>query len=328
MTKTIAVAPMMAWTDRHCRHLHRLYAPNLLLFTEMITTGALLHGKQLHLLDYDAAQHPLAIQLGGNNPEDLAACAKLAERAGYDEININVGCPSDRVQRGTFGACLMLQPDLVARCVEHMQNATSVPITVKCRIGVETRGDEGRHATYEFLHEFIRHIVGAGCKRVYLHARTAILAGLSPAQNRSVPPLRFEFGRQIKQDFPQLELIMNGGIDSLDEASSTMTWADGVMIGRAAYHQPRLLSELNGLLSSTPIDDEAKLLNRYRTYAETRLAAGDRLHDLVRHLLHSFAGQPGARRFRQTLSDHPRLRSEGIDLLDDALTYIEQRSAA
>ena len=202
--KLIAVAPMMAWTDRHCRFLHRLYSPSALLFTEMITTGALIHGKQTHQLDFDSSQHPVAVQFGGNNPADLAVCAKLAQQWGYDEINLNVGCPSDRVQRGTFGACLMQQPELVAACVAAMIDAVDIPVTVKCRTGIKFKGADEHYANAEFLLEFVDAVHAAGCERVYLHARNAILGGLTPAQNRDIPPLQPERGHLLKAEFPEL----------------------------------------------------------------------------------------------------------------------------
>ena len=321
--KLIAVAPMMAWTDRHCRHLHRLYSPSVVLFSEMITTGALIHGKQTHQLDYDASQHPVAVQLGGNDPHDLATCARLAEQWGYDEINLNIGCPSDRVQRGTFGAALMQKPQLVADCVSAMREAVAVPITVKCRTGIQFKGDGGRFQSSDFLLEFIEAVHNAGCQRLYLHARNAILGGLTPAQNREIPPLQPERGQLIKSEFPELELIMNGGINSRDTALELLHWADGVMIGRSAYHNPLLLSELHKHLRDPSfVIDEADFLARYKTYMQLQLAGGERLQPLMRHLLHSFNGRPGARRFRRTLSDHQRLKQGDASILDDALSHI------
>ncbi|MGB0997605.1 MAG: tRNA dihydrouridine(20/20a) synthase DusA [Pseudomonadales bacterium] len=321
--KLIAVAPMMAWTDRHCRFLHRLYSPSALLFTEMITTGALIHGKQTHQLDFDSSQHPVAVQFGGNNPADLAACAKLAQQWGYDEINLNVGCPSDRVQRGTFGACLMQQPELVAACVAAMIDAVDIPVTVKCRTGIKFKGADEHYANAEFLLEFVDAVHAAGCERVYLHARNAILGGLTPAQNRDIPPLQPERGQLLKAEFPELELIINGGITTSQQALDYLQWADGVMIGRAAYHNPLLMSELHQSLIDTEFRvDEERFLLEYKDYMLTQLAAGERLQTLVKHLLHSFNGRPGARRFRQTLSDHQRLKSGDSSIIDDALSQV------
>ena len=300
--KLIAVAPMMAWTDRHCRHLHRLYSPSVVLFSEMITTGALIHGKQTHQLDYDASQHPVAVQLGGNDPHDLASCARLAEQWGYDEINLNIGCPSDRVQRGTFGAALMQKPQLVADCVSAMREAVAVPITVKCRTGIQFKGDGGRFQSSDSLLEFIEALRNAGCQRLYLHARNASLGGLTPAQNREIPPLQPERGQLIKSEFPELELIMNGGINSCDTALELLHWADGVMIGRSAYHNPLLLSELHKHLRDPSfVIDEADFLAHYKSYMQLQLAGGERLKPLMRHLLHCFNGRPGARRFRRVV---------------------------
>ena len=321
--KLVAVAPMMAWTDRHCRHLHRLYSPSALLFSEMITTGALIYGKQTHQLDFDASQHPVAVQLGGNDPHDLARCARLAEQWGYDEINLNVGCPSDRVQRGTFGACLMQSPTLVADCIKSMGDAVAIPITVKCRTGIEFSGDEDRYKSADFLLEFVNAVHDAGCQRLYLHARNAILGGLTPAQNRHVPPLRPERGKLIKSQFPNLELIMNGGIDTYEKALELLQWADGIMIGRSAYHSPLLLSHLHThLLDPSFAVDEGELLARYKRYVQSQLQQGERLQPLLRHLLHSFNGRPGARRFRRTLSNHQRLKQGDASLLDDALSHV------
>lgn len=321
--KLIAVAPMMAWTDRHCRHLHRLYSPSVVLFSEMITTGALIHGKQLHQLKFDDSQHPVAVQLGGNDPHDLADCARLAETQGYDEVNLNVGCPSDRVQRGTFGASLMQTPQLVADCVQAMGEAVAIPVTVKCRTGIQFKGDGGRYQSAEFLLEFVNAVHGAGCQRLYLHARNAILGGLTPAQNRDIPPLQPERGRLIKSQFPKLELIMNGGINAYDKALELLHWADGVMIGRSAYHNPLLLSELHkNLRDPAFVIDEADFIARYKLYTQLQMSGGERLQPLMRHLLHSFNGQPGARRFRQTLSDHHRLKQGDASILEDALSHI------
>ncbi len=319
----IAVAPMMAWTDRHCRHLHRLYSPSALLFSEMITTGALIHGKQTHQLDFDASQHPVAVQFGGNDPRDLARCAQMAEQWGYDEINLNVGCPSDRVKRGTFGACLMQNPQLVADCIKSMCDAVTIPVTVKCRTGIQFTRDADRYNNPDFLLDFVNAVHGAGCQRLYLHARNAILGGLTPAQNREIPPLQPERGRLIKSEFPNLELIMNGGISTFEKAIEMLHWADGIMIGRSAYHSPLLLSELHmSLLDPSFVIDEAEFLARYKTYMQLQLRQGERLQPLLRHLLHSFNGRPGARRFRQTLSDHQRLRQGDATVLDDALSHV------
>jgi tRNA-dihydrouridine synthase A len=320
--KLVCIAPMMAWTDRHCRYLHRLYSPSALLFTEMVTTGALLHGGQWHQLDYAPVEHPVALQLGGNDPEDLARCAQRAAELGYDEINLNVGCPSDRVQRGTFGACLMRHPQLVADCVAAMQASCKALISVKCRLGVDHDDSD------ELLLQFVDTVAEGGCTRFYLHARKAILAGLSPAQNRSIPPLQPTRVQNIKRLRPHLEIIMNGGITTSEEVVDYLQWADGVMIGRAAYQRPDLLIQLEQLLfDSTFTTSTQDILHRYREYIETQLSAGQPLHAMTRHLLHSCNGMPGARRFRQLLSDSRRLKDNDLDVLEEAFAQVFQRAA-
>lgn len=323
MQKILATAPMMAWTDRHCRFLLRQYSPSALLFTEMITTGALLYGKQYQLLDFNTCEHPLAVQLGGNDPIAMAECAAMAQAYGYDEVNINVGCPSDRVQKGTFGACLMQQPELVADCVRAMQNACSIPVTVKCRTGIVLSNEPDAFSNDAFLHRFVDTLVDAGCARLYLHARVAVLGGLSPAQNRDIPPLTPEKGQAIKRRHPTLEVILNGGITETSGATSALDWADGVMIGRAAYHQPRLLSQLEQALFNPNFKlDEMAIVAKYREYMAVELDRGVRLNVLTKHLLHSFNGRPGARRFRQILSDAKRLKAGDLTLVDEAMQVI------
>lgn len=288
----------------------------------MITTGALLHGKQLHLLEYSHEEHALAAQLGGNDPNELAQCTRLVAEQQYDEVNLNVGCPSDRVQKGTFGACLMAQPKRVATCIAAMKDACDIPVSVKCRLGIDSANSEG------FLDDFIGALVSVGCTRIYLHARIAVLGGLSAAQNRSIPPLMPQRARRVKQDFPQLEIIMNGGITSVDTALEHLAWADGVMIGRAAYHQPDLLADLEHALSVRPAPlDKLELLCAYKQYIETQLSKGQRLHSTTRHLLSSCNGLKGARRFRQLLSDHHRLKANDITLVDEALAQVFERAA-
>ena len=328
MNKIVSVAPMMAWTDKHCRHLHRLYSPSALLFTEMITTGALLHGEQLQLLDYDASQHPLAIQLGGNEPAAMAACAALAAERDYDEININAGCPSDRVQKGTFGACLMREPERVAACIRAMRDVTQLPITVKCRTGLMVPAIQEDFTSDTFLHDFVGHVLEAGCDRLYLHARIAVLGGLTPAQNRDVPPLTPEKGKRLKHLFPSLPLVLNGGLTEVVQCEAAMAWADGVMLGRAAYHQPRLLSRLEQVFfDPTFSTTEDQIVASYLTYVHDQLERGTPLASMTKHLLHCFNGRPGARRFRQVLSDHARLRLNDTSIIDDALHQINHHGA-
>ena len=316
----------MAWTDRHCRFLHRQYSPSTLLFTEMITTGAILYGEQHHLLAFNECEHPVAVQLGGSDPVAMAECAAIAEAAGFDEVNINVGCPSDRVQKGTFGACLMQQPELVADCVQSMQAACSIPVTVKCRTGVILKEEPTAFCSTDFLHRFVDRVIEAGCSRLYLHARVAVLGGLTPAQNRDIPPLTPEKGMAIKDRYPNLELVMNGGITQVSEALELLQWADGVMIGRAAYHSPRLLSALEAALFNPSFElDETVVVDRYVDYMNSQLEAGIKLNVLTKHLLHSFNGQRGSRRFRQILSDAKQLKMNNIDLVHDAIRVIKEQ---
>lgn len=313
---------MMAWTDRHCRYLLRLYSPHALLFTEMVTTGALLHGGQWHLLDHSEAEHPVALQLGGNDPAALAACAKEAEQRGFDEVNLNVGCPSPRVQKGTFGACLMLEPQLVAQCVQAMQAAVGIPVSVKCRLGVDEHDSDAE------LHRFVAGLAEVGCRRIYLHARKAILGGLSPAQNREIPPLQPQRAAAVKRAFPELEIIVNGGITTLAQVEEHLSWADGVMIGRAAYHNPDLLAACETVLFDPAFElDKEAVLRRYIAYIEEQIADGERLSNLTRHLLSSCNGQPGARKFRRTLSDASRLKSGDVELINEALAHVYKWAA-
>ena len=241
--RTLSVAPMLDWTDRHCRYFHRLLAPNAMLYTEMVTTGAIIHGDADRHLAFNPEEHPLALQLGGSEPADLAHCARIAQERGYDEINLNLGCPSERVQRGSFGAGLMLEPDLVADCIGAMQDAVDIPVTAKTRLGVD------EHCSYEFASGFIRRLAGAGCRTFIVHARKAYLSGLSPKQNRDVPPLNYEWVYDLKRDMPELEIVVNGGIDSLAAVQAHLGAVDGVMIGRAAYQNPWFLAECSSICS-------------------------------------------------------------------------------
>jgi tRNA-dihydrouridine synthase A len=312
---------MMAWTDRHCRTLLRLASQQVTLFTEMITTGALLHGPRERLLRYHPAEHPVVIQLGGSETGAMADCARMAEEAGYDEVNINVGCPSPRVQRGAFGACLMKEPDLVAELVTAMSAAVNIPVTVKCRLGVDEMDDQ------RLLESFVSGIADAGCRTVYLHARKALLNGLSPAQNRQIPPLEYERVYQIKERFPELNVIINGGISDLENAAGHLDRVDGLMIGRAAYQQPMFMNELAvaflGESPVTPFD----VMEGYLNYMRRELDEGTRLADMTRHCLGLFAGMPGARHFRRLLSDHQRLAANDLSLVDEALDQVIARAA-
>jgi tRNA-dihydrouridine synthase A len=316
------VAPMMAWTDRHCRYLHRLCAPSATLFTEMVADRALTYGDQWHLLNFDPVEHPVVLQLGGNDPATLARCTREAFDRGFDEVNLNVGCPSDRVQNGAFGACLMKTPDRVAQCVAAMAATSSKPVTVKCRLGVDGADSD------ELLHGFIATVAAAGCRRFYVHARIAILKGLSPAQNREIPPLEYPRVQRLKEAFPRLEIILNGGITDLASVQAHLQWADGVMIGRAAYHDPALLAECHRALSDADFSfDRTQIISAYREYAADQLAAGVGLRPLIKPLLGLCNGMPGARAFRRTLSDPSRLRQRDPYLIDAALAHVFERAA-
>ncbi len=317
----ISVAPMMAYTDRHCRYLHRLASPSALLFTEMITTGALLHGPRQRLLAYDPSEHPVAVQLGGSDPGDLAAATAMASAAGFDEINLNVGCPSARVQEGRIGACLMAEPELVARCFTAMQDATDRPVTIKCRLGIDEQTSD------EFLHRFIDTTAEAGCRTFYVHARVALLNGLSPAQNRSVPPLQYERVFALKRRNPELRIVLNGGLTDTASVKAALEHCDGAMIGRAAYSDPMLLSALHAEEADSAAPTLTEVFKGYRAYVERQFHQGTPLSNMTRHLLGVCAGLPGARKFRRTLSDASRLKASGPEILDEAWTIVEDSVA-
>jgi tRNA-dihydrouridine synthase A len=320
-SRRFSVAPMMDWTDRHCRFFLRLLSKNALLYTEMITTGALLHGDSERFLRHDQSEHPLALQLGGSNPADLAASARLAQSAGYDEVNLNVGCPSDRVQNNMIGAVLMGHPQLVADCVKAMRDAVSIPVTVKHRIGINGRD------SYEQLCEFVGTVRDAGCTSFTVHARIAILEGLSPKENRDIPPLRYEVAAQLKQDFPDLEFILNGGIKTLEQCQEHLKTFDGVMLGREAYHNPYLLAEVDRELfgGSEPQITRAQALAQLRPYVEAHLRDGGSMHHITRHVLGLGTGFPGARKFRQLLSVDIHKTDDPLGLLDKAGELLEGR---
>lgn len=299
-SRRFAVAPMLDWTDRHCRYFYRLMSRHALLYTEMVTTGAILHGNQSRYLQFNPAEHPLALQLGGSNPQELALCAKIAEDYGYDEVNLNVGCPSDRVQNGRFGACLMAEPVLVAECIAAMQHAVSIPVTVKSRIGIDDRD------SYEELTHFIATVAAAGCRTFIVHARKAWLSGLSPKQNRDVPPLRYDVVFQLKQDFPQLEIIINGGITCLETSKNLLDQVDGVMLGREIYHNPYLLTEVDSRIfkDDYPAMSRQDVILALIPYIRQQLRQGERLHNITRHILGLFHGVDGARAWRRYLSEN------------------------
>ncbi|MFK7835279.1 MAG: tRNA dihydrouridine(20/20a) synthase DusA [Sulfitobacter sp.] len=320
----LSVAPMMDWTDRHCRYLHRLLSHEALLYTEMVTAPALVRGGALHLLEHDVSEHPVALQLGGSDPKELAQAAKLGAQAGYDEINLNVGCPSDRVQSGCFGAVLMEQPALVAECVAEMRATVDVEVTVKCRIGVDDQDPQ------EVLPEFLARVVAAGCTRVTIHARKAWLQGLSPKENRDIPPLDYPLVQQMKGYFPNLHISINGGITSLDQAKALLdSGLDGVMIGRAAYHQPAdILCRADRVIfgrgrDSRPEDAVRQML----PYIEAHLTAGGKLSQITRHMLGLFAGRPGARGWRRMLSEGAPKPGAGPELVLAALSAVEALAA-
>lgn len=319
---------MLDWTDRHCRYLHRQYAPHARLYTEMVTTGALLHGDVARHLDFDAAEHPVALQLGGSEPADLARAARLGEQWGYDEINLNCGCPSERVQKGAFGACLMAEPGLVADGVKAMRDAVSIPVTVKHRIGLDY--DEN----YSPVRDFVGTLGEAGCEVFIVHARNAVLKGLSPKENRDIPPLRYDVVHQLKRDFPDAVFVLNGGVASVDVALAALTddaqagpALDGVMIGREAWHRPRILAEIaahlwpDGIL---PDDDE--IIARMAAYAAREVTRGTPMRFVVKPMLGLGNGLSGARRFRQWLSDSRRLAAGDPGLITEAWAHVGGRS--
>ncbi len=315
----VSIAPMMEWTDRHCRYFLRLLSKEMRLYTEMVVTGAILHGKAERHLAFNAAEHPVALQLGGSEPVDLAAAAQVGERYGYDEINLNVGCPSDRVQGGNFGACLMAEPDLVARCVEAMVKAVNVPVTVKTRIGIDDKD------SYEELVHFISTVANAGCDHFIMHARKAWLHGLSPKENREKPPLRYDVVGQLKKDFPALRFSLNGGILTLDQAEKHLQEFDGVMIGRAAYENPYMLVEVDEkfypseITKSRSTPTRAEIVEALKPYIAEQLAQGQRLHSITRHILGLFHGVRGGRAWRRYISEHACLPGAGIEVLEQAL---------
>lgn len=307
----LCIAPMLEWTDRHFRYFLRLICRHTLLYTEMITSGAVLRGDRERLLEYHPAEHPLALQLGGSDPAALAQCARIAWDFGFDEVNLNVGCPSDRVQSGRFGACLMAEPDVVSECVAAMRRAVPIPVTVKTRIGID------EHDSYEELMHFVRTVAEAGCDRFIIHARKAWLKGLSPKENREIPPLRYDVAQRLKLDFPMLEIVLNGGITSLDESLRFLADFDGVMIGRAVYHDPYLLAEADRLLfgDDHPVPSRHQILESLLPYVARELSRGQRLQGISRHLLGLFHAAPGGRLWRRYLSENAVKPGAGLEVL-------------
>ena len=314
----LSVAPMMDWTDRHCRYFHRLLSPHARLYTEMVTSAALVRGRQLRLLEHSHEEHPVALQLGGSEPAELAEAARLGAAAGYDEINLNVGCPSDRVQSGRFGACLMYEPALVADCVKAMRDAVAVPVTVKCRIGVDEQDD------YADLQHFTETMLEAGVEVLVVHARKAWLQGLSPKENREIPPLRYDWAYRLKRERPELTVAINGGITTTAQVHEHLQHSDGVMIGRAAYHEPYVLHEMQASLFGGEPAPRADLLRAWRPYVETQLAKGVALKHLTRHVLGLFHAQPGGRAFRQILSEGAHKPGADWSLVEQALAATQR----
>lgn len=323
-----SVAPMMDWTDRHCRVFHRLLTQHALLYTEMVTTGALLHGDVPRHLDYSAVEHPVALQLGGSEPADMATSAKLGQDWGYDEINMNVGCPSDRVQRGTFGACLMAEPGLVAENVQAMIGAVDIPVTVKCRIGIDDQDSEAA------LTDFVGQVseIG-GCERFIVHARKAWLQGLSPKENRDIPPLDYERVKRLKQQFPDLHIGINGGVKDLDTALDLLSAGlDSVMVGRAAYQDPWMLSQVDarlfGATDQAPQQTRHEVIEAFLPYVDEQRSAGVPLHAMTRHILGLFNSQPGARLWRRYISENAPSKTAGVDVLRQALAFVSVEDAS
>jgi tRNA-dihydrouridine synthase A len=313
---------MMDWTDSPCRVLHRCLTKNALLYTEMVTADAVLHGDRPRLLGFDTFEHPLALQLGGSDPAKLAKAAKIAADFGYDEVNLNVGCPSDRVQSGRFGACLMREPMVVAECVAAMRAAVAIPVTVKCRIGVDDQDPD------ESLRALIDACTQAGVSLFVVHARKAWLDGLSPKENRDVPPLDYELVYRVKREHPNLTILVNGGIETLEQAEAHLRHVDGVMLGRAAYQNPMLLAQVDArFFGGAPVDIEAAV-EVYAVYVERKLGQGARLPSLIKPMLGLYGGQPGARLFRRHLSEHAARAGAGIDVLREALNFVRTRRAA
>ncbi len=321
-TLRLSVAPMMDWTDSHCRAFHRVLAPEALLYTEMVHANAVVLGDRARLLGFDASEHPVALQLGGSDPALLAEASRIGADCGFDEINLNVGCPSDRVQAGRFGACLMREPSLVADCIAAMQAAVRVPVTVKCRLGVDELED------YEVFLAFVDAVAATGCRRFIVHARKAWLQGLSPKENREIPPLRYDWVHRLKRERPLLTVLINGGLREVDEVAAQLAHIDGVMIGRAAYHEPYRLHRMAVALQGAVPRSRAELLRAYFPYVEAQLARGVALKHITRHLLGLFHAQPGGRAFRRMLSEGAPQAGAGLALLVSALALTEGQEAA
>ena len=315
--RRVCVAPMMDWTDRHCRYFHRLLTPASVLYTEMVTSAAVLHGNRDRLLAFDSAEHPLALQLGGSDPDELARCAKIAQGYNFDEVNLNVGCPSGRVQKGRFGACLMREPDRVAACVAAMRDSVDIPVTVKTRLGVDELD------SFEYFSDFVHRVAETGCTVFAVHARKAWLSGLSPKQNRELPPLRHDWVYRLKRENPGLTIILNGGVSTLDQVRFHLGHVDGVMLGRSAYHDPWILAEcsrLPGLASG--VQDRLAAVREMGRYASRQVEQGVPVKHISRHLLGLFQGQPGARVWRRFISEHAHCDDGNNRLFAQALNQL------
>ena len=313
------VAPMLDWTDRHERYFLRLMSKQALLYTEMVTTGALIHGDKNRYLTFNQEEHPVALQLGGSEPSDMAICAKMAEDYGYDEVNINVGCPSDRVQNGAFGACLMAEPERVAENVAAMREAVSIPVTVKNRLAIDEMDE------YETLHRFLDIVSQSGCQTFIVHARKAWLKGLSPKQNRDVPPLNYELVYQIKREFPHLEIVINGGIKTLDECDRHLEYVDGIMLGREVYHNPFIMNQVDQRIYGKEIEAQThfEILEQFLAYMQRQLAEGVYLKQMSRHLLGLFPGQPGAKAWRRYISENAYKEGAGVEVIRQAASFLK-----
>ncbi len=318
INRTLSIAPMLDWTDRYYRYFARLITRHTLLYTEMVTTGALIHGDRQRFLEFDPSEHPIALQLAGSDPAALAQCSRMAEDQGYDEVNLNVGCPSDRVQSGRFGACLMLDPGLVAECITAMQTSVSIPVTVNHRIGID------QDDSYETLHRFVTTVSATGCNTFIVHARNAWLQGLSPKENRDIPPLRYEIVQRLKRELPQLEIIINGGIKSLDAAEQQLQHLDGVMIGREAYHNPWLLAEADQRLfgDEHPIPSRHQIIEQMMPFVEQEFARGIPINRITRHILGLFQGQPGAKAWRRHISENAHRKGATPELITQAAQMV------
>lgn len=317
-SNVVSVAPMMGWTDRHARYFLRLISKHVLLYTEMVTTGAILHGRCDSLLQYHSAEHPLALQLGGSSANELAECSQIAEDAGFDEVNLNVGCPSDRVKSGHFGACLMAQPDLVGECIHAMQSKVDIPVSVKCRIGIDNMEE------YSDLAGFVRTVVASGCDTFIVHARKAWLKGLSPKQNREVPPLNYDFIYRLKQEFSELNITLNGGVKTLDAVDEHLAHVDGVMLGREAYHNPYLLASIDQQFygSTGSVLSRREIINAMLPYIEQELARGTILHSITRHIHGLFLGCPNAKVWRRYLSENDNRAGAGVEIVLEAANLV------